>query len=222
MHKRILLLTLFASLLLATSFVHAQTNILLGNGLANSIQFTGNGNGATVAFLGTCGASACTTGSAGVGFSNPGTFTMTYDPSQPLIISNTLGSNGYLMSGAVNFSFALTDGTGTLTGTITFTSFADGTTTPSFRGSFTTTSVTGSLTSLFGSGTLDGAVFTVQTNGNTVDSVFTNTGQVTARPYSGNVPAPSAPAPVPEPATIAMLGSGLLALGGTLKRRWFK
>jgi hypothetical protein len=212
---------LFASMLLATSFVHAQTNILLGNGLANSIQFTGTGSGANVAFLGTCGANACTTGTAGIGFSMPGSFEMDYNAATPLIISNTLGSNGYLMSGAVNFSFALTDGTGSLTGTITFSAFSDGSTTPSFRGSFTTTSVTGSLTSLFGPGTLDGVVFTVQTNGSAVDTIFGNNGQVLARPYSGNVPAPAAPPPVPEPASIALLGSGLLALGGTLKRRFF-
>jgi hypothetical protein len=31
-----------------------------------------------------------------------------------------------------------------------------------------------------------------------------------------------APSPVPEPASILMLGSGLLALGGTLKRRLFR
>jgi hypothetical protein len=224
---------LFASVLLATSLVNAQTNIVLGNnlsGFANSVQFTGNGAGANVAFLGSCGANACTEGGGalqmGLNFANAGTFEMDYLTAQPLVITNTLTGNGFAMSGAVTFTFSLANtaplGPGTLTGTINFTSFADGSSTPSFRGSITTTSVTGSLQPLFGIGTVNGVVFTINTGGPSVDAIFaSNSAQVLTSPYSGNVPA-SAPPPVPEPATIAMLGSGLLVLGGTLKRRFFK
>jgi hypothetical protein len=225
-HKRILLITLFASALLATSFVHAQTDILLGNGTNGSVQFTGNGAGANVTLLGTCGANSCVQGSAGIGFSNPGSFEM--DLAQPLVITNVLGSSGgYNMSGAVTFTFVLASGAplgaGSLTGTIYFTSFADGSYTQSFNGYITTTSVTGSLQSLFGLGTANGVFFAVSnTSGTPVESIFGNDGladTIVERPGYGGVPGPS---PVPEPPMIAMLGSGLLALAGTLKCRLFK
>jgi len=235
MHKRIWLLISLATLLLATSFVHAQTNIVLGNylnGFANSVQFTGNGAGANVALLGACTAGACTQGGGvlqlGIDFSNSGTFEMDYITAQPLVITNTLTANGYVMSGSVNFTFSLSPtaplGAGSLSGTITFNYFGDSPNTPSFRGSITMSSVTGSLQSYFGIGTVNGVVFTVtNTTPNTsINSIFgSTTATLQTSPWSGNVPA-SNPPPVPEPASIAMLGSGLLLVGGTLKRRFFR
>jgi hypothetical protein len=226
MHKRIWLLTLLA-VLLSAGTANAITQIVLGSGdNPNNVSFTGTAAGATVSFLGTCGSNAnCTTGTAYFG-ATVGTFQMWITGSNPTINGTTTGLSSYPVSmngGMVNFLFSMNGGADTLQGTLSFNTVGNaGGGTPSLNGTFTTVSTTGTtLGNLWNSGTTSLAVFTLDMGTNpSVNSILGNTNASTAgTPYSGDVPAPP---PVPEPASIALLGSGLLALGGTIKRRYFR
>jgi hypothetical protein len=198
--------------------------------------FTGSSpGGATVSFNSTsalcAGYTNCTSGSAifapAGGGPQLGNFTMWITGSNPTI-STTLGPSGYQMSGQVNFMFSTTSGT--LQGILSFSTLGGaGTSAPSFVGTFQTgtgaNGPTGVMQNYWGSGTtINNATFVLNTNSNnTVESVINGTNASTnGTPWSGDVPAPATPPPVPEPASIALLGSGLLALGGTIKRRYFK
>jgi hypothetical protein len=140
----------------------------------------------------------------------------------------TISSSG-VMTGQVNFMFATTSGgAGTLQGVLTFSSLGNGNTQgPSFNGTFQTGSSTGTLGTpilYWGNGvTTNNAALTLNTNDAIVNSNGT-LASTTGTPGSGQVYAPAAPppSPTPEPASILMLGSGLLALGGTIKRRYFR
>jgi choice-of-anchor A domain-containing protein len=54
-----------------------------------------------------------------------------------------------------------------------------------------------------------------QINGTVIANSWTGTMQVNNKPFDGDMP----PAPVPEPATILLLGSGLLGLMGTARKK---
>ena len=66
MQKRIWLIMLFATLVIAGTANAQVTQIVLGNGNnANNVVFTGTSTGATISFLGTCGATSnCMSGTA--------------------------------------------------------------------------------------------------------------------------------------------------------------
>lgn len=227
MHKRIWLLTLLGILAFAGP-ANAITQIVLGSGdNLNNVQFTGTSSGATLSFLGTCAGNAnCTTGTAYFG-ANVGTFAMWITGSNPTLVGTTTGLSSYPVSmtgSTVNFLFSMNGGADTLQGTLSYVTIGNaGQRTPSLNGTFTTVSTTGStLGNLWHNGTTAAAVFTLDMGANaTVNSIVGITGAKTnGTPYSGDVPPPASP--VPEPTTIALLGSGLLALGGTLKRRFFR
>jgi hypothetical protein len=232
MHKRIWLLALFATLVVAGTANAQVTQIVLSNGLSgNNVVFSGTGSGATVSFVGTCGAS-CVQGTAifepASGTPIIGSFQMSITGSNPTLAGTTTGLSSYPVSmtgSTINFLFSMNGGADTLQGTLSYVTIGNAEQqTPSLNGTFTTGSTTGStLGSLWNSGTTSAAVFTLNLGSNPkINSIVGITGaQTNGGPYSGDVPAP-APPPVPEPATIAMLGSGLLVIGGTLKRRFFK
>jgi hypothetical protein len=246
MHKRIWLLTVLAILMFAAAANAQTTQINLTTGTDGlDVQFAGSSAGATVSFLGTCGAvSNCTTGlssfvpvnSQGVPIGQySGNFTMWMTGTNPTL--SLTGANGASTFGVstpvgttVNFSFTMpSSGSvigGTLVGTISFSALGNASgQTPSLNGTFTTTSVTAgsALATYWGSGTSSATVFTVNTDSLSTVAAIAGTGNSTkASPYSGDVAAPASPAPVPEPASIALFGSGLLALGGTIKRRYFR
>jgi hypothetical protein len=228
MHKRIWLLTLLATLMFAVAANAQITEISLGAGeVSNSVSITASGASATVSFTQTTGLCSgyanCISGTAlfspAGGTAQLGNFMMTYATGA----NPTISSMG-VMTGVVNFLFSMNSGIDTLQGTLTFSSLGNGTTAgPSFNATFTTGSTTGSILGTYwGSGTTtNNAALTInmQTNAPIVDPNTGALNSTTGTPGSGQVYAPS---PVPEPASILMLGSGLLALGGTLKRRLFR
>ena len=231
MHKWIWLTMLFATLVIAGTANAQVTQILLGNGLANNgVTFSGTGSGATIAFVGTCGTS-CIQGQAtfdpAVGTEVFGSFQMWITGGTPTLTGTTTGLSSYNVSmngSTINFLFSMNSGADTLQGTLSYVTIGNaGQNTPSFNGTFTAGSTAGTtLGSIWNDGTTSAAVFTLNTGTNPIlNTIVGKTGSSTGVPYSGDVPAP-APPPVPEPTTIAMLGSGLLALGGTLKRHLSK
>ena len=232
MQKRIWLIILFATLVIAGTANAQVTQIVLGNGNnANDVVFTGTSTGATLSFLGSCGTTSnCVSGTAvfepAGGGATVGSFAMWITGSNPTLTGTTTGLSSYPVSttgSTINFLFSMNGGADTLQGTLSYVTIGNaGQQTPSLNGTFTTGSTTGStLGGIWNSGTTTAAVFTLNMGTNpVVNTIVGQTGSKTAgTPYSGDVPAPP---PVPEPATIAMLGSGLLALGGTLKRHLLK
>jgi hypothetical protein len=231
MHKRIWLLMLLAILLVAGTANAGITEISLGGGdVTDSVLIVASGSSATVSFTqttGLCSGSAnCISGYATfqpAGLQpQQGTFIMTY-----LTGANPTISSSGVMTGQVNFVFATTSGgAGTLQGVLTFSSLGNGNTQgPSFNGTFQTGSSTGTLGTpilYWGNGTTtNNAALTLNTAGNPpiIDPITGALNTTTGTSGSGQVYAPS---PTPEPASILMLGSGLLALGGTIKRRYFR
>jgi hypothetical protein len=230
MHKRIWLLALLSILLFAGT-ANAITQIVLGGGdNLNNVQFAGTGSGATMSFLGSCGSNSnCTTGTAYFD-ANVGSFQMWVTGSNPTVVGTTLSLSSYpvgMTGSTVNFLFSMGSGATlqTLQGTLSYITLGNaGGQTPSLNGTFTTSAVTpgGTLASFWGMGTTSAAVFTLDMGANpSVNSIVGTANSTKGTPYSGDVPAPGV-STVPEPATIAMLGSGLLALGGTIKRRLFR
>ena len=127
----------------------------------------------------------------------PGSFTLANAN-----IAVTGGSNGVYTLASNAEAFTVTIGGGTLSGTLSLdTVTSPASTVPTFIGKFT---VTGS------SGAFPSTGFHV---GNVVDTDFLG--------YKGTVSAGEiVPDPVPEPGTIALLGSGLLGMAGILRRRF--
>jgi hypothetical protein len=236
MHKQIWLLMLLAILLIAGTASAQVTQVTISAGDAGSlVTITASGAGAAVVFSGStstfCGSTNCISGTA---LFNPagnppqlGTFAMWYANGNNPVIS--LGGSGYTIGGQVNFFFSTTSGSpGTLQGVLTFSSLGNPTTSgPSFAGTFSTgvNPATGTLLGYWGSGiTTNNAALTLNLDGHlpVVDPNTQALNSTTGVPGSGQVYAPQAPTPTPEPASILMLGSGLLALGGTIKRRYFR
>ena len=112
------------------------------------------------------------------------------------------GSNGVYTLASNAEAFAVKIGASTLTGTLSLdTVTSPASVVPTFIGTFTVTGATGGFPS---------TGFHV---GYVVDTDFLA--------YKGAVSAGEiVPDPVPEPGTIALLGSGLLGLAGVLRRRF--
>ena len=216
MYKRILFL-LLAVVLLAGAASADQTQITLGQNIA--VDFSSAGGGATMSFS---FASGCCSGSAWLQNSGTqaGSYTMSFSGGTPTLGSQTVipgfGST-YLvnMNGAtLNFHFTL--GSDYLNGTINLASMSSTAgNMVTFYGTFTPTSASGVLYDLWlAYGPLASTAQIGVTTAQSVDTIFNNGGTTQGTNSSGHILTP-----VPEPASIAMLGSGLLALGGIVKRR---
>jgi hypothetical protein len=231
MHKRIWLLMLLAILLVAGT-ANAITQITISGGDDGSVQFTGTGAGATVSLLGSAN---CTSG-IGLFGSTVGSYQLSFAGATTLSLTGGSGVSSYGVSAplgtVVNFSFTIASGPGvvggTLMGTFSFDTLTGaGNQIPSLTGTFTVGSVTpgSTLAGYWNPGDTSAAQFAIDLGKNsTVNTIAGNNGASTAgTPASGDVPVTQTPpSPVPEPASILMLGSGLLALGGTIKRRYFR
>lgn len=216
MYKRILFL-LLAVVLLAGAASADTTQITLGQNIA--VDFSAAGGGATMTFSFSTG---CCSGNAWLqnGGTQAGTYTMAFSGGSPTLGSQTVipgfGST-YLvnMNGAtLNFTFNL--GSDYVTGTINLASMSSTAgNMVTFYGTFTPTSATGVLYDLWlANGAIPSTAQIGVTTAQSVDTLFSNGGTTQGTNSSGHILKP-----VPEPASIAMLGSGLLALGGIVKRR---
>jgi len=197
---------LFGSLLvLGLPFGAHATSITIGAS-ATSITFTGNGAGSV---------SVSTSGLSGNAFFDSdalGTYTLG-------ATSFTAGpqSAGIFPAGAnlESFAFASPDGD-SLFGTVHWSFIQDNTTQPKFFGVLTITSKSGDAAFLSNFSqpiaNIDFITNTLSSNG-TLDALALTTGSATATISAGEV------APVPEPGTLALFGSGLVALGGLMRRK---
>ncbi len=121
------------------------------------------------------------------------------------------------MNGA-SIAFSFTSAAGNLSGTIDLTSLKDQPTFPQFVGTLTVTSTNNALfASLWPNGAVVGINLVINLgNDLSVQNVFNHTGGTTTNGpfFNGAVP------PVAEPGSMVLLGSGLLAAGAALRRRW--
>ncbi len=237
-----LALLLFVTVL-GCSFANAQVEITLGTttGAPNIVTFTNRDPGGVSLLghrldltLGPCtggGGTICTITSgpnsflsvAGVptGASAPYTFTTTLALAGqfPFLNNPVSGVFAYNANGSTTqFTISGIGGglpVGDLTLNIFIQSVTDGTGTPRFNGTYTVNTVTpgSNLANYFGVGDTNRFNFTVET-GQTLSSLFGGSeGESTSGPITnGSIR-------TPEPASIALFGSGLLLLGRVLRRR---
>jgi hypothetical protein len=206
MKKLFLMVILLASLLVLPFAAHA-TSITFGAS-GNAITFTGNGAGSlTVSTL---------------GLSLSGNAFFDSDPLGTFSLGATSFTAGPVSAGNFNagpnsefFTFAGGDGD-SLTGTIHWSFIQDNTTQPKLFGVLVigTRSGDAAFTSNF-SGSLANIDFITNplSGGVHLDTLAFTTNSATATVSAGEV------APVPEPGTLALFGSGLLGLGGLIRRK---
>jgi hypothetical protein len=203
-------------ILLAVS-ASAQTQITIGASTGGAVDFTSAGAGsANLSFVGSCGYSNCVQGNAYAGAS-AGSYNLWITGNNP-ILTATADPNLFAVNmngGTINFSFNI--GGNTLAGTVVLTTLKDGSDAPQFLGTLKVSSATGSFASLWSNGSIVPLDMTVSLpNGSPfVDQVVAGTRWGT----SGSVSSGEVLVTTPEPASIALIGSGLLAIGSVLKRR---
>jgi len=215
MKNRLIILVLLALVVLSVGGqATAQTQITIGNSTSGTITFSGAGT-TTVSFVGNCGYANCVSGYAYLGAS-AGTYNMWITGNNPTLTATgnpslfAVNMNG----GTLHFSFSL--GSSSFAGTITLTTLKDGSLAPQFLGSLNVTTATGVFAGVYSPGQTvpfdltislpNGSAFVDQVNSGLASST---SGSIS----SGEI------IPAPEPGTIALLGTGLLAIGGFLKRR---
>ncbi len=210
-------LAMASLLLLVTVAATAQTQITIGPSTGGSVEFTNEGVGtAAMSFLGSCGATAnCIGGDAYIG-SSAGSYDMWITGNNPLLTATgspdvfAVNMNG----GTLNFSFSV--GSSSFAGTIQLTTLKDGTDAPQILGTLTVSSATGIFAALWKAGNVVPLDMTIslQPGNPFVGTVVSGgAGSTTGTVSSGEIIA------APEPTSIALIGSGLLAVGTMLKRR---
>ncbi len=204
----------------------AQTQITLGNSSQDVTFQATSGTDVNVA-VGSCTSTTFTgtcTLSGTAFFSSVGTFTITTTTSGSTPMTASFVGSGLFdvsMNGATS-TFDYHDGTNTLDGSITWTTVANGSTQPHLNGIITGLSVSGN--SAFTSTFSGSAAFvtlitqnmscTMSVSPCTLENLLLNTSaQGSALTGSSNV------IPSPEPASMVLFGTGLLAIGGFVRRK---
>ena len=145
-----------------------------------------------------------TGGSAELGTFSIAMSTMTLTPA---------GGAVWNSSGGAGSTFTYSGASGTIVGSITWSTVTDATNPIQFAGSLQITSASGSLLARFPVGTTVGFDFTMNGGAGILTALSAAPGQSSNPISSGEV------APVPEPGSILLLGSGLLAAGSFLRMR---
>ncbi len=201
-----------AVLLVLSAGALAQTQITIGESTSGIIDFTPSGSNSIVSFTGTCGVSGCLSGNAYLG-ANVGTYEMWITGNNP-ILTPTATPNIYAVNmngGTLNFSFSV--GSSTFAGSIQLSTLSN-TSSPQFLGTLTINTSTGIFAALWKAGSVVPLDFTITMSSGS--PLIGGTGVATGTISSGEITGGSA---APEPASIALIGSGLLAIGGFVKRR---
>jgi len=212
-------------LALSITSAYAQTNVGLG-GSVSSLTFTGLGSGTQVGLsLGTlCDASHCPGTGSGSAFGDNGSYSIT---GSPTITLTYLGNNDWNVTESAPLTFCFSSGTGCggtvfLEGDLQLVSFDQssngntGTFNADHMHNLTLTG--GTLEGVFGPNPVLDLLLNFQTSPESSSSLLTtllsNTDSIKGVAVSsGEVD------PTPEPATIALVGGGLLAIGTVLRRR---
>lgn len=174
------------------------SGVSYANPIATQITFGPSTTGSVTSSTSAVKFSGGVSGWAWQGSNGSGSFTLANAN-----IAVTGGSNGVYTLASNSEAFTVTIGTSsTLTGTLSLdTVTSPASTTPTFIGAITVTGATGGFPT---------TGFHV---GDMVDTDFIG--------YKGTVSAGQiVPDPIPEPGTIALLGSGLLGMAGVLRRRF--
>jgi len=227
MRKLILGLALASAVLaLGATPASAQTQITIG-GSTQSVTFTGEGAGSPTTVdvtLGTCSAGTCTLSGSAFGTgglaSGPAAYSITTADTNAITMTFLGGGLwSVAQTDVITFCYggaAVCDGS-LLTGSLTLLTFSQGA--GSATGEFNSTATAnlvvtgGSLAGVF---TAAGGILTVTVNvvtGANVSTLLGTTGTLSGPILSGNL------TPTPEPGSMVLLGSGLLALGTGLRRR---
>ena len=212
MRKALLALSVLAVLMTVVSTATAQNQITLGGTVANSLTFTGEGSGNwTLTFAG-----GSLSGTAfGTGTLNSGPDTYTISQSGVTITGTYLGSDTWSIaqSGSLAFCYGGCGAAGLLTGNLQLISLAQTSSTGTFNESLAAnlTGLGGSLASLLGGG----AVLSITIDFSTPTDLSSLPPGATlgARISSGELYS------TPEPASMVLVGSGLILLGGFVRRR---
>jgi len=196
----------------------AQTQISLGGSTQNVTLVTNGSGGATVT-LGSCSGGTCTLSGTAFGTGALSSGPAAYSITTASTNSITMSWNGSIwnvsQSDPIYFCYG---GSGScdgslLTGTLTLGTFGQAGQTGTFNTQLTgNLAITGgSLASLFPNN-LGMLSFTVDLPNAT--DLSTSEGQFAGSISSGELK------PTPEPATLGLLGSGLMLLGGAIRRRF--
>lgn len=235
MNRRLLLLaSAVTMLLMCTVFASATAQLTVGQSTSGNVKFANMGGTTYLEFNGSCSPFAsmhCVKGFGNVTTSNP--------PPQlkysmwlvggPPILNSVMGDPDMAtvnMNGAtINFAACLLSGCGSgeLEGTIVFQSVHNiqGTSqnVPELVGTFTTTFSSGIFVSNWPVGGPQSSTaidINLAAKGKpTVSYVMDHVGKST----TGSVSSGEIISPVPEPGTMALLGSGLLGFAGILRRK---
>jgi hypothetical protein len=206
-------------LILGASSSRAQTQISLG--ASNQVvTFTSSGGpgSAINAVFSPCGSPPCGAGNFQQGVvQTSGNYTFTESGGTITMTSINGGATFDVQMNGATLAFSWTSGSNFLTGNLTLTSASDNTPSPRFVGTLLVTGVSAGLYSTFWpAGDTVNMDFTLTLGSNpTLENVFNHT---TATSTSGSYSSGQV-LPAPEPISVALFGSGLIMVGGILRRR---
>lgn len=176
--------------------------------------------------LGSCVGSTCTLSGSAFDTSEGtvGSYTFTTDTSGgniQVLYPEITNTSAYAMSmNGATVAFNYTNGSNVLNGTVIWTTVNDSNPNPTLNGNLTITGVSGSsaFTSLFAGLTVVPIDFTLSSMPGPGPNTLTELFAAGAGASNGNTVS-AGQINTPEPGTIALFGSGLLTLGGFLRRR---
>jgi|GEM_PF-3554806 len=226
MRKLIMVMTVLALVLgVGAMTASAQTSITLGFGTGDSVIFTSNGNGSSASVkAGSCSVGGnCISGQT-TGISPNGTnatgkyYALDFTPAA---ITVTKSGGGFTLSQTGSIAFTMgtaSGGSDLLTGTLTLVSFGTVGSTGVFNDSFVANLVItgGSWASQYSAaGGIIQLVINVS-SGQVTTVIGQPAGSTLTSTYSkGSLD------PTPEPASMLLFGTGILLIGGIVRRRLF-
>ncbi|MGB8771607.1 MAG: PEP-CTERM sorting domain-containing protein [Candidatus Korobacteraceae bacterium] len=218
MNRKFSVLLLLVCLVSLTALGFGSSSpVILGDSGNDQITFTNMGsNSAEVAFVGSCSQNPtnCLSGYAYDG-ANVGTYSMWFVSGRGAgdmsLGSPTNDVYPINMDGSV-IDFAVSFGSSFIDGTVDLFNVTDGTNVPRFIGGL---DITSSNVPGFTNGGYSDLDFNIFLGNNpTITQVYSGQAQFTEGPISAGELQP-----VPEPSSIALLGSGVLGLAGVLRRK---